>query len=222
MRGICHIISKHSNDSTKIKLLQGKLVFNKIRILCYNEFMFRCSECGCEYETKPDFCDCGNDIFEEVLPCPEKEDAKPSFNMKPADIVSYLIFVVCIILSVLVLLFFPKITPTPQNNTHEQVLKPNTNIPDLSSIWIDSKPKQESIIDMIKDVVTAPPKEEKRAPQKVITAPVQQKQQLKPIQQTKTVQSPKPAQQAKPVKNNISTPTVGKPQTSSYSYEVVN
>ncbi len=29
--------------------------------------MFRCKECGCEYKNKPDFCDCGNDTFEEVL-----------------------------------------------------------------------------------------------------------------------------------------------------------
>ena len=29
--------------------------------------MFKCSECGQEFEIKPDYCDCGNDIFEEVL-----------------------------------------------------------------------------------------------------------------------------------------------------------
>ena len=28
--------------------------------------MYKCTECGCEYEQKPDFCDCGNDIFEDV------------------------------------------------------------------------------------------------------------------------------------------------------------
>ena len=28
--------------------------------------MFRCKECGAEYEEKPDYCDCGNDEFEEV------------------------------------------------------------------------------------------------------------------------------------------------------------
>lgn len=30
--------------------------------------MFKCKECGTEYQTKPDYCDCGNDTFEEVLP----------------------------------------------------------------------------------------------------------------------------------------------------------
>ena len=28
--------------------------------------MYRCKECGAEYEEKPDYCDCGNDEFEVV------------------------------------------------------------------------------------------------------------------------------------------------------------
>ena len=28
--------------------------------------MFKCVECGLEYKTKPDYCDCGNDIFELI------------------------------------------------------------------------------------------------------------------------------------------------------------
>ena len=28
--------------------------------------MFRCKECQAEYETKPDYCDCGNDTFDEI------------------------------------------------------------------------------------------------------------------------------------------------------------
>ena len=30
--------------------------------------MFRCKECGSEYEEKPEYCDCGNDTFEEIAP----------------------------------------------------------------------------------------------------------------------------------------------------------
>ena len=39
--------------------------------------MYKCTECGAEYETKPDFCDCGNDTFtcEEAVKEPEKEVA---------------------------------------------------------------------------------------------------------------------------------------------------
>ena len=29
--------------------------------------MFKCSECGAIFSEKPQYCDCGNDIFEEVL-----------------------------------------------------------------------------------------------------------------------------------------------------------
>ena len=25
--------------------------------------MYKCTECGMEYEVKPDYCDCGNDEF---------------------------------------------------------------------------------------------------------------------------------------------------------------
>ena len=28
--------------------------------------MFKCSECGTEYEIAPKYCDCGNDIFINV------------------------------------------------------------------------------------------------------------------------------------------------------------
>jgi len=29
--------------------------------------MFRCKECGNEFDIKPDYCDCGNDTFEEIV-----------------------------------------------------------------------------------------------------------------------------------------------------------
>ena len=35
--------------------------------------MFKCKECGTEYQTKPDYCDCGNDTFEEILPQKSQE-----------------------------------------------------------------------------------------------------------------------------------------------------
>ena len=34
--------------------------------------MFRCKECQAEYEIKPDYCDCGNNTFDEIS-APEKE-----------------------------------------------------------------------------------------------------------------------------------------------------
>ncbi len=48
--------------------------------------MFKCKECGCEYELKPDFCDCGNDEFEEFGITENKtteEPAKKVINNEP-------------------------------------------------------------------------------------------------------------------------------------------
>ncbi|MBR6126944.1 TonB C-terminal domain-containing protein, partial [bacterium] len=60
--------------------------------------MYRCKECGCEYEVKPDFCDCGNDEFEEfaaqkaevpqktepvIIPAKQAEKVKIKTEIKP-------------------------------------------------------------------------------------------------------------------------------------------
>ena len=29
--------------------------------------MYRCTECNTEYETCPQYCECGNDTFEEII-----------------------------------------------------------------------------------------------------------------------------------------------------------
>ena len=39
--------------------------------------MFRCKECGSEFDIKPDYCDCGNDTFEEIV-----EKAEPVIEEK--------------------------------------------------------------------------------------------------------------------------------------------
>ena len=58
--------------------------------------MYKCKECGSEYEDKPDYCDCGNDEFELVVSKQEsvfeqkkeeqniiKEDKKTEESPKP-------------------------------------------------------------------------------------------------------------------------------------------
>ena len=46
--------------------------------------MFKCKECGTEYKEKPDYCDCGNDTFEEIKPAPEKVNPTPAATPKTA------------------------------------------------------------------------------------------------------------------------------------------
>ena len=29
--------------------------------------MYKCNECGAEYKIKPEYCDCGNDEFTEIV-----------------------------------------------------------------------------------------------------------------------------------------------------------
>lgn len=39
--------------------------------------MYKCKECGSEFDIKPDFCDCGNDEFEEVTEIPASPQPSP-------------------------------------------------------------------------------------------------------------------------------------------------
>lgn len=41
--------------------------------------MFRCKECGSEFKEKPDYCDCGNDTFDEII-------EKPAETPKPHEV----------------------------------------------------------------------------------------------------------------------------------------
>lgn len=124
--------------------------------------MFRCKECGCEYEEKPDYCDCGNDTFEEfsgmkqevppakVAPVQQSEiipEPKP-FSEKNSeyeriknsfDPISMTIFLLCIIASIVVLFFVgnPK-EPVTQNPDTQPKEVQQINIPSIDSFWNNS------------------------------------------------------------------------------------
>ena len=181
--------------------------------------MFKCSECGLEYEIKPDFCDCGNDIFEELVPT-KSESLKRQINLPKQDIISWIIFCICLVLSIIVLLFFPKIEEKSEQPSKPVLEKQTKPVPDFNSLWKDFEPQEEQgVIEQIKDVVfkpTSEPIKQAAKPQPQPKAQVQQKVQ--------TQVKPKPAQvqtQQKP--KQVTTPTVGKPQNrTSYNYEIVN
>ncbi len=46
--------------------------------------MFRCKECQTEYEVKPDYCDCGNDTFDEIIE--KSEDTKLEKNVQEISV----------------------------------------------------------------------------------------------------------------------------------------
>ena len=42
--------------------------------------MFKCKECGSEFNIKPDYCDCGNDTFDEII-----EKVEPAIEKEPIN-----------------------------------------------------------------------------------------------------------------------------------------
>ena len=198
--------------------------------------MFKCSECGTEYEIAPKYCDCGNDIFinvesEENFEAQEIEDFEEeietpkhrNFRKKTFSPVSMGIFVFCIILSLLVLFVIgnPKkdlVTQEAETEVQEKI-----EIPSVDSYWDNTAvkivqkeepqpKKEENILDKIVQQIAPveqPKKETKPAPAIQPKKAVQttQKTAQKPKSQTqKTVQTAK-TQTAKPKQTTSKTPS---------------
>ena len=144
--------------------------------------MFRCKECGCEFNTKPEYCDCGNNTFDEIT-------LKSTHNLPDLrQLFSILIFIFCIILAIIPWTIKDK---TPQQKPVVQKAKAvTTNIPDIEKIWISTPVKTE----------TPPPIPEPVAIKQIIhPEPVALlQQQPKKTQTTKQVTKPTPKPQ--PVK----------------------
>ncbi len=102
--------------------------------------MFKCTECGQIFQTKPEYCSCGNNEFTEI---PEPTPKNPQFAAKQDTLApnkgqtaSWCIFGICILLSAAVWMFAwnnpPKQkTETPLINTEK------TTMPDIDEIWKD-------------------------------------------------------------------------------------
>lgn len=119
--------------------------------------MYRCNECGAEYKTKPQYCDCGNDSFEEIV-TQKKEFVNP---LKHYDINIYalLFFISCLILSALVILFLAN--PKPQNTEQmnyssrsDLPIRQSSKIPDIETFWDNTPIKQ---VEQVEENVTPLP-----------------------------------------------------------------
>lgn len=132
--------------------------------------MYRCKDCNAEYLNKPEYCDCGNNSFEEIESFDSKEfeiegvDFKKSrkkvfFEQYPKikeildslDILSTSIFVVCIILSILSWVFIGKedsnIKQEKKTPHHVQKQVKNADIPDIDSFWNSTPPAETKVIE---------------------------------------------------------------------------
>lgn len=132
--------------------------------------MYKCKDCGSEYIDKPEYCDCGNNSFEEIVTQDSAEEfvekdiekvnpKKNFFEQYPKlkeflnslDIISTSIFALCLILSMLAWIFIGKddshIKSSTKPTHHLQKQVKQENIPDLDSFWNDTssveKPKIE-------------------------------------------------------------------------------
>ncbi len=157
--------------------------------------MFRCRECGCEFKEKPDYCDCGNNTFDEILP------QKSAIEMPDIrQIVSVLIFVLCLILAIIPWTIPDK--PQTQEKIVKKAQPAAQKIPDIEDIWNDKLPK-----------AAAPLQKTAPAPVKVQPEPAAPK----PVQkQTTVVKKQTPAQKTtapKKVTTKKKT-TTAKPKTS--------
>ncbi len=119
--------------------------------------MYRCTECHSEYTNCPDFCDCGNDTFEEVgnnngyydeepeRPAPrpkrrlspeeKKELEKEKLEKKKSLIALGVIFVLCIVVFIIPPHKKPKMEKVKQKVAQEQ-----TKIPTVDSYWNNALP----------------------------------------------------------------------------------
>lgn len=185
--------------------------------------MFKCVECGNKYDQKPDFCDCGNDVFEEITEVKALKEGRKN-NFSKTSFFSWLFFIACIIISIVVLLFFPQINEQKTTDPIKKQTKQIKNVPDINSIWTDSVKEEEPIIEQVKEVIFKP-----KQPDKPVEKPVV-KQQPKQTQTTQTKKT-QPAQTTTKVQTktkpqaqsrNVTVPKSGKNQTSSYDYEVIN
>lgn len=192
--------------------------------------MFRCSECGAVYEVKPDFCDCGNDTFVEEISedfyqqddYNEYENSEDYSKVKrkktfdeqypmlarfrdSLDPISVIIFILCIISSILVMIFInPK--EEPETKPVKPVETVKKEVPDINSFWNDTPSKVEIEIqneEEEEEQNAAPPVVEQPKPIPINVPPII-KTPVKPVQNTGRTQPVKQSgSNVKPKQNTV-------------------
>ena len=120
--------------------------------------MYRCKECHAEYDEYPDFCDCGNDEFEEIIDEGYKKNTTSNdedyYNeddedkLTPHELAeieeeklekkkSSIAVGISIILCILILILPPHIKQKPKESK-EQIGK--IQIPSVNTFWDDTLP----------------------------------------------------------------------------------
>lgn len=172
--------------------------------------MYKCTECGMEYETKPDYCDCGNDEFvltvkkESIIS--EKEE-KPQIvseskdnqlknediyqqklNIPKVEPISLGIFLLCLIVSIIILLVPVKETNVTENPV-KNITEESQNIPSIDKLWSDTvKVIEEEVKNIVPEQKPVQKEtQNKQMTKSVVKTVVKQPQVKKPIQKQTTV-----------------------------------
>ena len=101
--------------------------------------MFRCTDCNTEYKIKPDYCDCGNNMFDEV---PDQMPFRSYTTVPAGQIISIIIFIFCLILAAI-----PWTIPAHKSKPAASPAKrekQEANIPDIDKIWNDKTAKTDA------------------------------------------------------------------------------
>lgn len=123
--------------------------------------MYRCTECQAEYQQCPDFCDCGNDTFEEVYEEVYEEEEyyeppKPRRKPKPKRVLTEeeleeieeekaekkksMIVLGISLFVCLVILCCPPYPQKKIEQVKEKAAVANVKLPDVNSYWDDALP----------------------------------------------------------------------------------
>ena len=134
--------------------------------------MFRCKECQTEYKIKPDYCDCGNDTFDEIVeqipqaeaPKPQPQtvltpDDKPKYKEKKKsqiDAFGWIMFSLCMLLSFVVIFFIGNPKDEPVKEHKEEVKVDTSYIPKSTNAFWDNtvkQPEAEPVKEEVKKVI---------------------------------------------------------------------
>ena len=167
--------------------------------------MFKCSECSEEYQIKPDYCKCGNDIFIEIEPPKQEKTSSKEFAMPVSSlqkIFPIAFFILCIILAILP--WTIRQTPQKTSSVQKQPAQNIKNIPSIEQLW--QEPKSTEQVQIPKPAARqVPPEAPVTIPQKpkVTHAPQPQK----PKEQKIEKKQPKPS-----IQKNVTVPANPQPQ----------
>ena len=208
--------------------------------------MFRCKECQAEYEIKPDYCDCGNDSFDEIIieeqtqeenleknsvkilqenKKPEKEIVNEISTTKlqkqPSEIspLAWIFFTICIILSLLIIFIIGNPSAEEQNPSNITETLDAVEIPSLNALWNNELPKIET-----KNKKTAQKTQEIQTSAKTTTQTEAKKKSVNNKQEQKVQKTAphKPKNIQKSTQTTKVTPAVNKQELLNYKIKLQN